>query len=337
MMLNKKIGLKKKSIQSKEDQKNELIVHNNNLIEARYNLTLQEKRLILLMSSRIQKNDKEFQIYTFSVQELCMFLQINNKNIYKEIDTVVSKLFNRILIVKNPIENSTTKISWLTYAKYWHGKGIVHLKFNEDLKPYMLKLKERFTQINLGDVMGLKSVHAIRVYELLKQYETIGKREISLIDLREYCGITTDQYKKYCHIKEKILEISKREINEKTDILIDYEEIKTSRKITSIQFTIKPNLKYNQTEFERMQSQKADIIKKELRSELVFIERMSEYGFSKQAAKKLFKSHGEEVLENALKAVDLQVQKSNVKNPKAMLLTAIQEKWKPDVYKKKKS
>jgi len=319
----------------KEEPKNQLIIQHNNLIEAKYHLTLQEKRLVVLMSSHIKKEDKEFQTYTFSIQELSNFLELNNKNLYKEIDTVVSKLFNRVLIIRNEIENSTTKISWLTYAKYWHGQGLVQLKFNEELKPYLLDIKERFTKIFLGDVIGLKSVHSIRFYELLKQYETIGIREIKLIDLREYCGIRIDQYKKFNNLKKDVLESSKQEINSKTDLLIDYKEIKTSRKVTAIQFSIKLNPNYGKTHFEKGQAEKAELITKELRSKNVLVDELMEYGFSKIAANRILKNNQESNVANAIKAVDLQVQKGKAKNPKAMLETAIKEGWHPEKYRDK--
>ena len=329
-------NFKKQKTIEKERPKDELVVQHNDIIEAKYNITLQEKRLILLMSSCIKKDDKEFQIYTTSVKEICTFLQLNNKNIYKEIDDIVSKLFGRVLVVKNVAENSTTKISWLTYAKYWHGKGLVQLKFNEDLKPYMLQLKERFTMISLGDVLGLKSIYAIRLYELLKQYESIGLRIMLLSDLREYCGIVEVYYKKFNDFKRDVLERAKREINEKTDTFIDYEEIKTSRKVTSIRFSIKANSSYGKTHFEEAQSEKAAIISKELRSTSAIIEQLIEYGFTKQAANRLIKNHEEANIVNAIKAVEIYRSKHDVKNARALVETAIKEKWHPEKYKTKK-
>jgi len=325
-----------KSDKQKENQKNELVIQHNHLIEAKYHLTLQEKRLVLLMSSRVQKDGKKLETHTFSVQELCSFLQLNNKNFYREIDSVVSKLFTRVLVIKNVLEDSVTKISWLTYSKYWHGKGLVQLTFNDQLKPYLLEIKDRFTKINLGDIVGLKSIHAIRIYELLKQYESIGVREISLVDLRGHCGIEENQYKRFNDLKRKILEISKREINEKTDIFISYEEEKTVRKITSIKFSIKSNPRSKLTEFEKSQQEKAGILQKEFRSTSILIEKIMEYGFTRQTAKKLIQSDTEEGITNAIKAVDLQVSRGHVKNPKAMLKIAIEERWKPDVFASKK-
>ena len=320
----------------KDDTKNrELIVQHNRLVESRYRVSLQEKRIILWLLSQIKSTDNDFTKHRISIKDFCTIVGVNSNNMYAELQKVTKRLIGRVLTIRDSSKGLTLQVAWLSVAAYWENEGVIDLKIASDLRPYLLELKKEFTVIKITDVMALSSVYAIRVYELLKQYETIGDREFLLEDLRLQCGVSENKYKRFNDLKKDVLERAKREINEKTDILIDYEEIKTSRKITSIQFTIKPNPKYNQTEIEKIQSQKAEIIQKELRSELILIDRMLEYGFSKQAAKKLLKSHGEEVLENALKAVNLQVQKSNVKNPKAMLLTAIHEKWKPDVYKKR--
>lgn len=77
-------------------------------------------------------------------------------------------------------------------------------------------------------------------------------------------------------------------------------------------------------------------LEKELRSESILIASMVEYGYSKMMAKRLIKEHEEETVKQALKAVDIQVERGQAKNPKAMLHTAIIEKWKPDVYTAKK-
>ncbi len=78
------------------------------------------------------------------------------------------------------------------------------------------------------------------------------------------------------------------------------------------------------------------MIRKEMRSKNALIEKIVEYGFSRPAAKRFLEQNTEEEIENALKAVDIQVSKGQVKNTKAMLKTAIQEKWKLDVYRVKK-
>jgi hypothetical protein len=117
--------------------------------------------------------------------------------------------------------------------------------------------------------------------------------------------------------------------------LIDYKEIKTSRKVTAIQFSIKLNPNYGKTHFEKGQAEKAELITKELRSKNVLVDELMEYGFSKIAANRILKNNQESNVANAIKAVDLQVQKGKAKNPKAMLETAIKEGWHPEKYRDK--
>ena len=201
----------------------------------------------------------------------------------------------------------------------------------------MLQLRERFTQVRLGDIMGLKSVHAMRIYELTKQYQLIGERTIKIAELRECCGVSGEQYKRFNDFKKDVLERSKKEINAKTDLLVDYEEIKTSRKITDIKFIIKKNPDYGLTEFEKAQRTKSTIITKEMRSANAIIEQIIEYGFSRAMAKKFMQQGTEDEINDALKAVNIQMDRGRVKNPKAMLQNAIKEKWKPEVYKARKN
>jgi len=327
-------NLKLKS--KKEEQQNELIVQHNHLIEARYHLTLQEKRLMCWLASQVNPTDEDFKEHELSIKEFAALVDVKGDHLYKTLDTITHKLMQKIITIRMLDKKGFTKAALLGGVKYYEGQGTIKLSFHPYLKPYMLQLQERFTQVRLGDIIGLKSIHAIRIYEILKQYETIGNREISLNDLREYCGIEKNQYERFNDFKRKVIEAAKREINLKTDLLIDYEENKTARKITSINFKMKKNPNYGITEFEKMQKEKAGFIKKELRSKNALAEKIVEYGFSKQTAKRLMDQGTEEEINNAIKSVDLQVSRGHVKNPKAMIKTAIEERWKPDVFVSRK-
>lgn len=325
---------KKRTI-TKEQGKNELIIQHNHLIEARYHLTLQEKRLMCWLASQVNQNDEDFKEHELSIKEFASLVDVKGDHLYKNVDTITHKLMQKIITIRSLTEKGFTKAALLGGAKYYEGKGLIKLSFHPYLKPYMLQLKERFTKISIGDVIGLKSVHSIRIYELLKQYESIGERSIELHDLRGCCGIDGKQYPNFFNFKKKVLETAKLEINNKTDLLVDYKPIKTSRKVTSIYFTIKSNPNYGKTEFEKHQTQKAVLIHKELRSESALIDRIMEYGFTRQTAQRLIRNHTEEVVTNAVKSVDIQVERNHVKNPKAMISTAIREQWHPAKYKAK--
>lgn len=317
---------------NKIEPKTELVVQHNKLIESKYRLTLQEKRVILWLLSQIKPTDNDFTRHRISIREFCSITQVSHHGMYTELQKVTKRLIGRVLSLRDLSKNRTLQVSWLSVADYWHNEGIVELKIAQELRPYLLELKKEFTVIKIPDIMGLSSIYAVRIFELMKQYQHLGSREINISDLRKFCSIE-DKYKLYGIFKLKVLEIAKREINAKTDIIIDYEEIKQSRKITLVKFLIKKNPNYKTTEFEKAQLKKADIIQKELRSENAIINQILEYGFTTPQAKRIVKLNNQDTLSNAIKAVDIQVSRGNVKNAQAMLIKAIQEQWHPEKYR----
>lgn len=178
------------------------------------------------------------------------------------------------------------------------------LEFSPHLKPYLLQLKSEFTKLEPIDLLHLKSFYAIRIFELLKQYESIGQRRMSIEELREYCGVKPHEYRDYHALKIYIIERAITEINAKTDYEIDYTEIKQSRKFVAIEWTIK-----KRTHFEKNQIKKISVIQKELRSANSLIEEIMEFGFSRMGAKKFLKKDSEEIIRNALKAVNIQIER----------------------------
>lgn len=219
-----------------------LAVQHNKLVEARYNLTLQEKRLVLWLISQIQPHDKEFKTYRVSIKELAGLIGIEkNKNLYKEMAELTGKLRSRPVDITEQDGTILVQTTWLNSAKYYFGQGYVELGFSSLLTPYLLQLKGNFTKLELVAALSLSSIYAVRIYELLKQYEKLGFRTMSMVDLRKRLGIADSEYVKYSHFKSRIIDIAYREINQKTDIRFEYTEIKEGRKITQFRFDIYPN------------------------------------------------------------------------------------------------
>jgi plasmid replication initiation protein len=313
-----------------KNEKRKFVVKSNALVEARYRLSLQESQIILWLLTQIQPEDEDFKSHKLDVVSFAKLVNVNVESKYRELRKITRQLMQRVMEIYDPETQTILQISWLSAAFYELKKGCVSLEFSPYLKPYLLQLKSHFTKIEIVDTLKLKSIYAIRIFELLLQYSSIGSRKMSIIDLRSYCGISEKEYPLYADFKRKVIEKAKSEINSKTEYIIDYTEIKTSRKITSIEWTVKKKDLEQQNHFHQVQS-----LRKELRSELALIESMVEYGYSKVLAKKFIKDHGEDIVQNAVKAVDIQIEKGQVKNPKAMLRKAIEEKWKPDFYKKR--
>lgn len=225
------------------DQEN-LVVKHNRLIEAKGQMefTLLEQKLLLALVSEISTEDKDLTTYNISIREflgLSGHEKIGGKD-YKEVHNIAERLMNKIIRIKED-DGSTLSVAFLSSAKTSENNDFIKLSFDKYLKPYLIDLKEQFTQYQLNNILKLNSGYSIRIYELLKQYEKIRKRKFEVNALKEFLGIS-DKYRRFSNFESRILKIAKKEINEYTDIDIDYEKIKRGRRITQIAFSIQPSM-----------------------------------------------------------------------------------------------
>lgn len=218
-----------------------LIVKSNYIVEASYKLSLGEQRVIYILTSMIDKDDEEFKPYKLTIKEFAEILGTKNKDLYSRVSQYVELLRERDLTIVR--EKSVLKTKWLSSAEYFVDEGYVELEFSPKLKPYLLMLKERFTKLSLDQMVSFASQYSGRIYELLKQYEKIRERIFVIEDLKVLLGIELGEYKLYADFKRKVLAKAKKEINSNSDLKIEFEEIKTGRKVTSIKFYIKSNKK----------------------------------------------------------------------------------------------
>ena len=220
----------------------ELIVKHNKLIESAYTMTATEAKIVAKLTSLIEKDDEDFKEHIFKSADLLKELGLGSEN-YTALEQSIDRLMSRIIEIKLDTknkkgENDILKITFVSSCIYSHSTSEIILRYDPNLKPYFLQLSQNFTKYFLKNILELKSFYAIRIYELLKQYEKLKERKIEIKELRDILQIKETEYKKYSHFKDKILKTAEREINEKTDLKVSFEEVKTGRKITAIKFNI---------------------------------------------------------------------------------------------------
>ena len=299
---------------------NEVVIQHNHFVDAPRILNMQEQKLFMFLISKIDPDDKEFFTFRVSVEEFAKAVSVNNtKNTYRDLQEISKRLMSKVIIIHLPEEKIITQTNILDYIDYHYGKGYADIRLSHKLSPYLLGLRREFTQYKLSQITRLSSIYAIRIYEMLKKQESFGKRIFFIDDLRKKLNIQDNQYLKINHFKIKVLEIAKREINAKTDIKIDFNFIKTGRKVTAVQFDIVS--KDEKTE------EKKDLYCINNSKDPKQVREVMQFGFQFEQAKEMLEYTDYSDAENAIKAVKTQIKKGNAKNPKAMIKTALKEKW----------
>ena len=226
--------------------RNELVVQSNKLIEAHYKqqYTVQEQRMVLWVISEIHKEDYfgkkyEHKTIAISAQKYAELIGADIKDIYKRAQEIGDNLMQKVITIKT--DAGWEMFHWVESMKYHKNTAIIEVLIAPAIIPYIVDLQEKFTEFRLENILYLRSSHAIKLYQLLAQYKykTNGEREMTINELKSILGINAEKgYVLFSNIKIKILEISKREINAKTDLIISYSTIKTGKKVTSIKFKI---------------------------------------------------------------------------------------------------
>lgn len=213
------------------------ITKSNELIDSKYKLTLQQQKIICLVASKIRITDTDFTKYNFQMKELAELLEFNQKEYYEKVRKVIRSLQSQVFTINKTVNNVVKKvdINWFYRVEYNETKNTVSVKFAEDLKPFLIKLKDNYTSYELGNIVKLNSSYSLRIYEILRSRSFKKKFEIPLNKL--YTMIL-NKYERYTDFKKNVLEKCKEELAEKTDINFTYTEIKTGRKVTSIKFNI---------------------------------------------------------------------------------------------------
>ena len=215
------------------------VVKSNDLIQkSRFLLSLQEQKIILFMISKIKPNDENFFTLNFSIQEFCKVCGIdetNGKN-YKNIKDTIKSLSDKSVWLK--LENdSETLVRWINKAWISSKSGSIEIRIDDDMKPYLLQLQERFTQYELLYTLAMRSQYSIRLYELLKSYEYQHKKIFDIDELKRL--LSAENYSRFPDFKRKVLDIAFRELNDLSDMTVTYRIIKEGRRFAKIEFSMR--------------------------------------------------------------------------------------------------
>lgn len=229
----------------------ELVVKDNALIQASYTLDLVEQRLMLLAIMEARETgkgiapDSLLQIHAHSYAE---HFNVNKETAYTVMKDASKGLFDRYVTYhdKNPKtgKDRSFHCRWVDKIGYEKDTGIVYLRFTHDVVPLITRLEQQFTSYDIEQISSLNSGYAIRLYELLIQWRSVGKTPVfDLQQFRQQLGVEEIKYSRMSDFKKYVLDFAVQQINEHTDITVKYDQHKQGRIITGFTFNFKVKAK----------------------------------------------------------------------------------------------
>lgn len=218
-----------------------LVVKDNSLIDASFNLSLVEQRLMLLAIVEARELDKLTPDTPIEVKATAYRDQYktDESNAYSQLADATKQLFNRQFSYIDNFkgEDCITVARWVNRASYLNDRGTVVLYMSSEVISMISRLQANFTQYLLEQVSDFKSKYSIRLYELLIKYRDIGvSKKFEIGELRSKLGLENTEYKAMCDFKGYVLDKAIKEISDKADIQIKYEQFKEGRKVSHILF-----------------------------------------------------------------------------------------------------
>lgn len=222
------------------------VVQANALIGGKQALKLNSAKLIRSAIMQVVRDDEELKPYIITIKELSELLGIQKSNIYRDIEDMTDDIIKNPVYVREIKEGKTVrfiKIPWATRCEYKADVGVA-IKLNEELKPFLISLKEHYTQYTLGEVLAMRSVYAIRIFEILQSKIMNGNVPVSgthvvlsVQELRECCDCE-NKYLAFGDFQKRVISKAVSEINRVTYYDLSFTYQKSGRSVVSIDFFI---------------------------------------------------------------------------------------------------
>lgn len=215
------------------------IRQHNALTNARYDYTELQLDLLFFIVSRLRK-DQKTSLYELPIKELASLTgkQYHLPYLRQATEGMGSRMFE----VETP---ERVKQLWMFQrVEYLKGQGIIEIKLTEDILPYLFDLKDNFTSYTLAAALRLNSKYAKRIYQLCSQWKDLGEtKKYDLQDFKKMLGLLdekgNEKMERISVLREKVLDIAVKQINEHTELHISYKLEKRVRTYKNIVFTVK--------------------------------------------------------------------------------------------------
>lgn len=231
-------------IERQTEDKKQIVAKSNIMVQkSRINLTTVENRIINYMISKINATDKRLDYIIFDYQEFCDIAGFKKKNNFYYVKQSIHELYNKSWQVYDG--KAYVPIKWLDDYKIT--EDTVQLKFHFRMADFLINLisQGNYTTYELETYFKFKCKYSFILFDYFKSfiYVNYGKfgslqQSITIQELREKLGVV-NEYKEFRDFNKYVLKKSIEDINNNSDLIIDYQTLSKGRKTTGILFTFK--------------------------------------------------------------------------------------------------
>jgi len=225
-----------------DEKEKQYVVMKNELALARQKLNVHEAKAIRMALSCVDdRNDKEFYEFKYDLNDISSLLDTDKDSAARNFKNVGKTLAEQTVDIRIGDKDS----DWLyipLFKKIMYKNGILHIWFNEELRPYLLDLRTNFLKYDHELAKIFKSIYSIRIYEALKALYGEKKGltntfELSVQRLREITD-TEEKYKSFSNFRKRVLDVAVAEISNYSDFSVSYELKKLGKAYDVVIFTM---------------------------------------------------------------------------------------------------
>jgi len=219
----------------------------NKLVYSSYEMTLNEKRLLLLAICKLSLDMDAFPLMHVKIEDLRKYLELKGGSLNSNIKETCLKLLKRVVQIEDG-RGRWIAHQWVSRCIIDPGLGILEIKLHDDLEPYLLQLNRHYQSISFEHIAKIHKSHAVRLFEILwHKRNELGlprnKTKIGIEELRKMLGLGKS-YPRFVDFRIRVIDPAQKELEKSTPIRFTYETEKVARKIVSITFTVFDNDDY---------------------------------------------------------------------------------------------
>jgi plasmid replication initiation protein len=206
----------------------------DDLIEAYYKLTPDEREIIMSIVDRLKPGVTSFESNEFDLEPAAMKLLT----------------YHRLVLHNNDKQNSVLFARWLSSIVKVDSKMVLHV--DPGLLPHLERLRHHHKADSERASVKLASQYSIRLYEWAWRWRQVGLKRISIPQIRKILGVDEvrdaqgNVISEKClvhwpNLKQRAIDRALYEINQKTDLAIRLVAVGQAkyRRVLSLAFEIK--------------------------------------------------------------------------------------------------